>query len=181
MTLLKYGNTNTFLIHSRLLIDTDYAGTLRAFHRALKGANVGAAYMMSTHYHPDHCGLTGQLQKQGVKLVVWESQVDYIHFSDYIFERDAVPFIPVDLSAALILSFEESRRFLEGLGINGEVVPTPSHSPDSVSLLLDNGDCFAGDLMRREWTEPGTAAYEDWQKLTGAKMIYYGHGPVSGR
>ena len=36
---LKYGNTNTYYIPGRgggLLVDTDYAGTLGAFYRALK-------------------------------------------------------------------------------------------------------------------------------------------------
>ena len=39
MLSLKYGNTNTFLIegsNGSLLVDTDYAGTLGAFYKALK-------------------------------------------------------------------------------------------------------------------------------------------------
>ena len=38
MTILKYGNTNTFFIEGNdggLLVDTDYAGTLPAFYKAL--------------------------------------------------------------------------------------------------------------------------------------------------
>ena len=43
MIRLKYGNTNTFFIRGEacgLLIDTDYAGTLPAFYRALKAAGL---------------------------------------------------------------------------------------------------------------------------------------------
>ena len=39
MIRLKYGNTNTFLVggsNGYLLVDTDYAGTLPAFYKALK-------------------------------------------------------------------------------------------------------------------------------------------------
>ena len=39
ITKLKYGNTNTFFVRGtvgNLLIDTDYAGTLPAFYRAIK-------------------------------------------------------------------------------------------------------------------------------------------------
>ena len=39
MIRLKYGNTNTFFIHgdnAGLLFDTDYAGTLPAFYKAIK-------------------------------------------------------------------------------------------------------------------------------------------------
>ena len=38
-TKLKYGNTNTFFIRGmrgNLLVDTDYAGTLPAFYKAIK-------------------------------------------------------------------------------------------------------------------------------------------------
>lgn len=36
---LRYGNTNTFLVQGEngyLLVDTDYAGTMPAFYRAIK-------------------------------------------------------------------------------------------------------------------------------------------------
>ncbi len=60
---LRYGNTNTFLIPSRvgfLLIDTDCAGTLPAFYKAIKQRGVriqDIAFVLATHYHPDHMGL----------------------------------------------------------------------------------------------------------------------------
>ena len=40
---LKYGNTNTFFIRGmsgNLLVDTDYAGTLPAFYRAIKDCKI---------------------------------------------------------------------------------------------------------------------------------------------
>ena len=43
MIKLKYGNTNTFYIPCKdggLLIDTDYAGTLPAFYKALKYSGI---------------------------------------------------------------------------------------------------------------------------------------------
>ena len=38
VTKIKYGNTNTFFIHGEknILIDTDYAGTLPMFYKAIK-------------------------------------------------------------------------------------------------------------------------------------------------
>ena len=76
MIRLRYGNTNTFLIPCSggyLLLDTDYAGTLPAFYRAIKQAGVRVsdiAYVLATHYHPDHMGLIPELMKQGVKLLL---------------------------------------------------------------------------------------------------------------
>ena len=43
LTTLKYGNTSTFLIRgtkANLLIDTDYAGTLPAFYKAIKDIGI---------------------------------------------------------------------------------------------------------------------------------------------
>ena len=76
MLKLKYGNTNTYLIEGRnssLLIDTDFAGTLPAFYKALKQNDLRVkdiGYVLATHYHPDHMGLISDLMKQGVKLIL---------------------------------------------------------------------------------------------------------------
>lgn len=88
---LKYGNTNTFFvrgINGNLLVDTDYAGTLPAFYRAIKEHNIKISditYVLATHYHPDHIGLISELMELGVKLLLIDTQVEYIHFSDEIF------------------------------------------------------------------------------------------------
>jgi len=80
------------------------------------------------------------------------------------------------------ISFAESRRVFADIGIAGEIVHTPGHSDDSVSLLLDDGSAFTGDLT------PPTLAREDavravtasWRLLRerGATRVYPGHGPV---
>ena len=71
---LRYGNTNTFLVPSNgghLLVDTDYAGTLPCFYKALKAGGVqmkDIAFVLATHYHPDHMGLIPELMKQGSRF-----------------------------------------------------------------------------------------------------------------
>lgn len=184
MIKLKYGNTNTFFIHG-LLIDTDYAGTLPAFYRALKQSGIAVRdiqYVLATHYHPDHMGILGQLAEQGVRHLLEGVQKDFIHNSDYIFQREGVPFVPLKESQATVISVAESRAFLSKLGIPGEILPTPSHSPDSISLILDDGDCFVGDLEPFEYLE----AYEenaelrdDWTRILShhPKRIFYAHCP----
>jgi endoribonuclease LACTB2 len=61
-------------------------------------------------------------------------------------------------------------------------VPTPGHSDDSVSLLLDDGSAFTGDLTPPELTEERNAdvAAASWRLLRrpGAVRVYPGHGPV---
>ena len=164
-------------------MDTDYAGTLPAFYRAIKHARVKASdvsYVLATHYHPDHMGLIPELMKQGVKLLLIDTQVDSVHFSDYIFARDRVPFEPIDEAKATVITCAESKEFLAGIGISGEIISTPSHSPDSVSLLLDDGDCIVGDLQPREYLaayEQDNALKADWDAVLRyrPRRILYAH------
>ncbi len=165
------------------MVDTDYAGTLPAFYRAIKHARVKASdvsYVLATHYHPDHMGLIPELMKQGVKLLLIDTQVDSVHFSDYIFARDRVPFEPIDEAKATVITCAESKEFLAGIGISGEIISTPSHSPDSVSLLLDDGDCIVGDLQPREYLaayEQDNALKADWDAVLRyrPRRILYAH------
>ena len=184
MIRLKYGNTNTYWING-LLVDTDYAGTLPAFYQALKknGLAMGdISYVLATHYHPDHMGLIGELMKRGAKLVLVDVQKAAVHFSDPIFERDCLAFVPVHEEEAVLISCEESRKFLSELGISGEIVHTMSHSDDSVSLVLDDGSCFVGDLEPYEYIEAyedAAALKRDWAKILdlSGKKAYFAHMP----
>ena len=77
---------------------------------------------------------------------------------------------------------EESRRFLKTLGIDGEIVRTGSHSEDSVSLILDDGNCFVGDLEPREYVDAyngNSALANDWVSILARnpRIIHYAHAP----
>ena len=120
--------------------------------------------------------------KQGVKLLVTDAQKDFIHFSDGIFARDGIAYTPIDETQAAVISCEESRDFLSGMGIRGEIIRTPSHSADSVSLILDDGDCFAGDLEPYGYLEayPENAPLRrDWERILSFRpgRIFYAHRP----
>ncbi len=183
---LRYGMTNTFLIEGtrgRLLLDTDYAGTLPAFFKALKSAGAAVrdtTYVMATHYHPDHMGLISELTDLGVKLLLMDVQAGAVHFSDAIFEREHRRVKPIDETRATVISCGESRAFLAELGIDGEIVPTPSHSADSVTLILDSGDAFVGDLEPESYLagyEENEALKADWEAVRAhhPRRIHYAH------
>lgn len=188
MLRLKYGNTNTFFVegsHGSLLVDTDYAGTLTAFYKALKQNSIrirDIEYVMATHYHPDHMGLISELMKQGVKLLLLDAQRSYVHFSDAVFAREKTATVPIDETQAIIISCEESRDFLQRMGISGQIVHTPSHSEDSVSLVLDDGDCFVGDLEPFEYLEAykeNPQLKSDWERILSLRprRVLYAHRP----
>lgn len=187
MQILRYGNTNTYFLSGRdggLLIDTDYAGTMQGFFRAIKAAGISVkniSYVIATHYHPDHMGIVGDLQELGVRLVIMDVQRDCVHFADEIFARDRhLSYTPPDEEKAIVISCAESRQFLQSIGISGEIVHTPSHSEDSISIVLDDGNCFAGDLEPAEYLAAygsNPALQRDWDLLIShaPKHIYYAH------
>lgn len=190
VTKLKYGNTNTYFIQGAkgsILLDTDYAGTLQMFCKEIKKNGISLkdiTYILATHYHPDHMGLVGELVSMGVKFLVMDTQVPNLHFSDDIFSRDKtlrfLPSVPED--KAEVIACKDSRAFLAALGIDGEIISTPSHSEDSITLVLDGGDCFVGDLEPMEFMdgfEENSALQSDWKKVMSfsPRVIHYGHAP----
>ena len=82
----------------------------------------------------------------------------------------------------MIISGNESRPFLKRLGIEGEIIRTASHSADSVALILDDGNCFVGDLEPREYIEAygdNSLLAEDWDLIMRHRptLIHYAHAP----
>lgn len=187
VTRLKYGNTNTYFVRGTnggLLIDTDYAGTLPAFYKELKKNNIPIAditYILATHYHPDHIGLVSDLTKMGVQLLIIDMQCDYVHFADNIFKREKfLRYVPIDEKNATIITCKESRNFLSNMGIMGEIIPTISHSKDSISVILGNGECVVGDLEPIEYLDAYQGNIDlqnDWKLIMSyyPKVIYYAH------
>lgn len=187
VTKIKYGNTNTFLIRgtkANILVDTDYAGTLPAFYKALKETDLKVSdisYFLATHYHPDHIGLVSELMDQGVKLIIMESQTGYVHYSDHIFAREPyLNYKPIDENKAMVLKFDDASSFLESLGISGNIGRTKSHSKDSIYVALSDGTFILGDLEPLEYLEAysdNPALKDDWNELLMQKprLLLYSH------
>ena len=118
----------------------------------------------------------------GATVCAADIQRDFIHSSDRVFAKDKrLNYIPIKDDKIEYFSFEESRSFLKKIGINGEVIHTPGHSEDSVSLMLDSGELFVGDLNPLYELElhRGTKIEDSWNMLLSRKprRVYYGHAP----
>lgn len=187
VSILRYGNTNTYFIKGTdggILVDTDWAGTLPGFYRALKANQISIddiPYVFATHYHPDHMGLISELMRHGIKLILFDVQTDFVHFSDAIFAKDKrLSYQPIDEEKAVCISCDSSRNFLKKLGIYGEVIHTPGHSDDSVSLLLDEGIAIVGDLDPLPYMDAYPAdnrRQESWKQILvhNPQKILYAH------
>ena len=190
ITELKYGNTNTYLIKGTqkyILFDTDWAGTFASFCCAIKEKSVKLCdieYLFISHFHPDHMGLAGLLAEKGVKIAVIDLQKDFIHISDRIFQKENnKDYIPIDETKIITLKLAESRKFLSDLGISGEIIHTPGHSDDSISVCLDDGTVLVGDLnpLYELPFYKDTAVGESWNKILAKnpRKICYGHAKTT--
>lgn len=159
-----YDSTNYYLIESKsgkLLVDCGWPGTLPKFSAGLKRKGISLSeikYLLVTHFHPDHAGLTQELKDQGIKFLLLEPQVDFIPQLTEFFKRKTYPYIEIEQNDNLILKLEESREFLAGIGLNGEILHTPGHSDDSITLIIDEGFAFTGDLPRVLWSQRRTTS-----------------------
>lgn len=189
LELLKYGNTNTYLIkgeNANLLVDTDWAGTLHSFYMEIKRHDIKLSditHIIATHYHPDHIGIVGELVQMGAKLIIVDVQLPYIHFADEIFAKDkSLKYQPIDEKDAIIIKASESKNFFKSLGIDGEIIKTPSHSEDSISLILGSKDCIVGDLEPFDYISGygcNAKLVKDWDAIMRffPKTIHFGHFP----
>lgn len=180
-----YDSTNYYLIESKsgkVLVDCGWPGTLPKFSAELKRKGIALSeikYLLVTHFHPDHAGLTQELKKQGIKFLLLEPQVDFIPQLSEFFKGKTYPYIEIKQNDNLILKLEESRKFLAGIGLGGEILHTPGHSDDSVTLILDEGFAFTGDLHPRFMIpEEDHTSHQSWDKIYQHKItrIFPGHG-----
>lgn len=189
-TIVKVGyrSTNYWVISagsSRLLVDLGWPGTMGTMRANLERMGVPLneiKYGLATHYHIDHAGLAQEFKHAGIPLLVLEAQVTAIPLMKS-WAKPADRFVDITTHDNVTISFSESRGLLSRIGIEGEILHTPGHSEDSVSLLLDDGSVFTGDLTALSLIgedEAGAAAVASWRLLRerGAAAVYPGHGPV---
>ena len=183
MILLRYGNTNTYYLDG-LLIDTDMPDTLPAFYKELKRNGLSAKdvrCVLGRQYNMDHMGLISRMMSLGIKLILIDKQIEYVHFSDSVFSRQPkLNYQPIRENEAIIIDCNDSREFLRSIGINGEIVSTESHSPDGIALITDDGSCFAGDLEPLQYIEAyedNSALKQDWNRIFEHHPLtaYFGH------
>ncbi len=182
-----YRSTNFWVVsagRSRLLIDLGWWGMFDALTANLERMDIPLreiTHGVATHYHGDHAGAAQDLKNAGMRLIVAEEQVAAISLMKrHAKESDRYTEIAPD--GNLVVSCAESRALLAKLGILGQFVHTPGHSDDSISVLLDSGEAFTGDLTWPMFATEETMeqVMASWARLSalGARTVYAGHGPV---
>lgn len=203
--ILKVFPINCYLIEVEggyLLVDTGMTKETGRLLNLLGKNGVDTSkinYIFLTHHHSDHSGnVKWLLEKTDARLIVHKRAASYLkqgvmrevrgahlvskvpawvynNFIDYSYTP--VPIRDTDLIV------DGDNISLRDIGIDGSILYTPGHTTCSISLLLDSGEAFVGDLAVRRF-HPGPTFAEDideiymsWKKLidAGAKLICPAH------
>jgi endoribonuclease LACTB2 len=179
-------STHYYLLDARqgkLMVDTGWAGSLAALISQLHRYAIELDqihYLMITHHHPDHAGLTQEIkQASGARLIIHERQIPFLEDLKAFYAGKGI-YTPIRVEPDDLILQDSNREALSGIGVRGEIVATPGHSDDSVSLVLDSGMAFIGDLHRPDFVldEARQATCQSWKTLLrlNAKMVYPAHG-----
>ena len=182
-----YRSTNFWVLsvgRARMLVDLGWPGSMGQMQAELKRKDIPIReirYGLATHYHIDHAGLGEELKRAGVPLLVVDVQTDAIpQMKQWTKPHDN--YTDITPHGNVIINCTDSRALLAEIGIEGQIVHTPGHSDHCVSLLLDNGAVFTGDLTHpfAIGMEGSETAQKSWEKLKnlGATTVYPGHGPI---
>ncbi len=201
--------TTTYLVRDRgtVLIDPGGAREAAVVRRRvgrLLVAGERVTLMIATHGHFDHVGGAAALrQALGAPRAVHRGDAEWLRRGTWTWPPAPTPWGRV-MRSALAPVLSRAERFSPtpvdpklddaGLdshpfGVAGRVVATPGHSPGSVTVLLDSGDAFVGDLAMNGFPmtvrpslgifahDPGQVP-ASWRALieVGAGRIYPAHG-----
>ena len=189
-----------------IMIDSGSPNKFRKFIKSINKISIKPEHIkliVLTHGHWDHIGSAKEIKEiTGAKVAMHKLEKECLEKSlkpippavsrwGHIFTKIMARFIFLvnipSTDVDIILENEDFSLF--DFGIPGKVIHTPGHSSGSVSLLLETGDAFVGDLAMNGFPlrlGPGLPIFaEDLQKVKeswsllldkGAKMVYPAHG-----
>lgn len=181
-----YSHTHCYLLRSNdreklLAFDAGWPCSLLEYARGVKAAGYRfdcIRWAIISHFHLDHAGLVRDFQDAGIQCLLFENQGDGIDGMERLIARSHKDYRPIFRDRFLPLRTDESRAFLSSIGIAGEVIRTPGHSDDSVSLVTDAHEALIGDLYPlSQVMDDDEASLGSWAAIRalGARHIFPSH------
>ena len=189
-----------------IAVDAGQPNRGRAFLNGLRRASIrpeDVGLILLTHAHWDHMGSAKDLKEiTGAPLAVHEREAAWVEEANPPLPPGVTHWGKIFMSVHQLLmpliklaATSVDRRLgdevtsLAEFGIAGDVIPTPGHSPGSVSVLLESGEAFVGDLAMNRLPlrlSPGLPIFADdpdqvvqsWRRLfeLGVTTVYPAHG-----
>lgn len=186
MVTFRYQNTACYILPaadgtSLLAFDAGWPCSLFEYARSMKATGYRfeqVRWAMVSHFHLDHAGLVRDFQDAGIQCVLFENQGGGIESMERIIKRGYKDYEPIMSDRFFSLKTGDSRAFLASIGINGEVIQTPGHSDDSVSLVTDDHEALIGDLNPvSQIMEDDVKSHRSWARIRdlGGKHVYPSH------
>jgi glyoxylase-like metal-dependent hydrolase (beta-lactamase superfamily II) len=206
---IPLGLDNVYVVKDRgsIIIDGGTPKKGKAFLKCLGEVEIKPEeiqLIILTHGHWDHVGSTAEIKEMtGAKVVMHKNEKRWLEeslkptppgvtawgkISTKLFSWAIVRFVHIQ-STKVDIVLEDDEFSLEEYGVSGKIVYAPGHSSGSVSILLETGEAFVGDMAMNKFLlrlSPGLPIYaEDWSKLIeswkmllnrGIKTVYPAHG-----
>ena len=204
---IPVGICNCFLLRGKrtVLIDSGAEGNVRAFTRGMAQLGVEPkeiSLILLTHGHWDHIGSLHPIQQlTGAKVAVHHKDQPWVETGRPAFPRGVTTYGKgmIWLSERLIhprlphvkadIVIDDNGMSLKEYGIPARVIHTPGHSMGHVTIVMDSGEAFVGDMAMNAWflrLTPGlpvladdiNMVVESWKKILplGIKQVYPAHG-----
>lgn len=158
---LPFNSANVYAIRSArtVIVDTGLKGMGDAILAGLDKRGVRRdeiALILLTHAHPDHAGSAADLKERlGVPLAVHRAEAGWLRAGRP--EGEPIPLRPFGRLLKAVVNPEfpacapdlllDEGDALDDYGLDVRLLHTPGHSPGSLSIVLPDGECLAGDLL----------------------------------